>query len=148
MGNSSSKDNRCHRSSSNLSSSTPQLPKSSSYRSGSAGASRSNYTSKAVVPPPPYSAATEISVDVEHIRPPRRGNKISSPRPYTSDWYVFNWQGSGLRGYLLESKFEEARETLRDYDTVIIVDNSSSMYGRRWKEVSVVAQLVAAWSLW
>ena len=35
---------------------------------------------------------------------------------------------------------EEARETLRDYDTVIIVDNSGSMYGRRWKEVSAMTQ--------
>lgn len=133
----------------NISSSTLQLPKSSSHRrSRSASATRSSSNGKEP-PPPPYSPATETSAGVASIRPTRRG-KIFTPRLYhirlISD--VVNL-GSALRRYLLEpmrrESAEEARETLRDYDTVIIVDNSASMHGRRWSEVSDIAKQTARW---
>lgn len=34
---------------------------------------------------------------------------------------------------------ENALETLRKYDTVIVVDDSSSMRGKRWKDVRTFA---------
>lgn len=44
-----------------------------------------------------------------------------------------------LRRPMRQNSVENALETLRKYNTVIVVDDSGSMRGRRWEEVGRVA---------
>lgn len=47
-----------------------------------------------------------------------------------------------LRRPMRQNSVEDALETLRKYNTVIVVDDSGSMAGNRWKEVSSLLLLL------
>jgi hypothetical protein len=139
----------------NNATSTLAVPGSSSHR-------RSRSANAAVdgappAPPPPYSAAinTPSSVSPRNITAPavtRTGSSShratagmisSNGSRYTQIYMILAGTSSSrtaeyLRAPMRRESVENALETLRKYDTVIIVDDSSSMRGKRWQDVSLL----------
>ena len=60
-------------------------------------------------------------------------NESQQRRPHTTSWRAPNVEY--LRTPLRQESFDDALQTLVQYDTVIIVDDSGSMRGHLWKEV-------------
>lgn len=68
-------------------------------------------------------------------------NESQQPRPHTTSWRAPNVEY--LRTPLRQESFDDALQTLVQYDTVIIVDDSGSMRGHLWKEASDALQELA-----
>jgi hypothetical protein len=87
-------------------------------------------------PPPPYtfSATSPMAVtNLESTHSPlgSRHTKLSTiPRPTSPAT-----KAAYLRAPLRAESLEDALETLRQYDTIILMDDSTSMAGSLWKEV-------------
>jgi hypothetical protein len=103
--------------------STLDVPRSSSHRRSRSVNATAN--SGLLAPPPPYSAA----IDTPSSVPLATTSTTSSAAARSSRTAAY------LRAPMRQESVENALETLRKYDTVIIVDDSSSMKGRRWEDV-------------
>jgi len=117
-------------------------------------------TSTPLAPPPPYSAAinTPPSIQPQNTTASTvsrsRSAQVSSHRTtagmissngsrYTQVYTIPAGASSSriaeyLQAPMRRESVENALETLRKYDTVIVVDDSSSMKGKRWKDVSAI----------
>lgn len=78
---------------------------------------------------------------VESRSAPPSYTESQQPRPYTTSWHAPNPEY--LRAPLRQESFDDALQTLMQYDTVIIVDDSGSMSGHRWMEASDALQELA-----
>ena len=76
---------------------------------------------------------------VESRSAPPSYTESQQPRPYTTSWRAPNPEY--LRAPLRQESFDDALQTLMQYDTVIIVDDSGSMSGHRWMEVCFLPPL-------
>jgi hypothetical protein len=91
--------------------------------------------------PIPSSSRTPAPADDIHTeRKQRRKGKLSTPAPSKYE---------DLHESICRSMIEDALEMLRKFDTIIIVDDSGSMYGERWREArDVLASLVQTASIY
>ena len=103
--------------------STLDVPRSSSHRRSRSANATAN--SALLAPPPPYSAAVDAPLSV----PLATASTTSLAATRSSRTAAY------LQAPMRRESVENALETLRKYDTVIIVDDSSSMKGRRWEDV-------------
>ncbi|GLB34195.1 putative von Willebrand factor (vWF) type A domain contatining protein [Lyophyllum shimeji] len=86
-------------------------------------------------PPPPYRA--------------RDDSAISTPVPHTSSGITgygaaLSERALYLRRPMRRETEEDALETLRKYNTILIVDDSSSMRGARWEEAGAALSGLAS----
>ena len=111
-------------------------------RSRSAVAALNSRKNRESAPPPPYEIAVSgpgpSTLAVPQVTTARR-RSFASPLndkplegvpPLSAQERM-----EALRRPMRQNSVENALDTLRKYNTVIVVDDSGSMQGRRWKEV-------------
>jgi hypothetical protein len=119
---------------------TPPVPH---RRTRSANASATDLNHSA--PPPPYSEAVRTpsipGPNREHAsRPTANGSRhtgVFTVPATQSTSRTPRSRNSYLRAPIRQDTAENALETLRKFDTVIIVDDSGSMHGALWTEVGL-----------
>ena len=87
--------------------------------------------------PPPYSTKCQGVGDIRRMasEPPRSCHIHVSTLPLDDRYKDPNFPKRSLRK---RRSMEDALETLKKYDTVLIVDDSGSMQGHRWEEVGAL----------
>ncbi|KAJ8087104.1 hypothetical protein PM082_005932 [Marasmius tenuissimus] len=108
-------------------------------RSANAAYSRRNLDPDVVQnPPPPYSRTPPAYLeDLKYGSKPFKGSRSSislSPSSSSVESEKKRQSSSYLRQPVRQKTMDDVLRTLKKYDIVIVVDDSSSMIGPRWKE--------------